>query len=69
MTDPHDIAAPALLETRGLSFRYPRGRWLFRNLDLQVFGGEILAVLAPNARGKPRCSRPWPGSTSRSRGR
>lgn len=49
MTDhPREI----LLETRGLSYRYGRGRWLFRGLDLQLPAGEILAVLAPNARGK-----------------
>lgn len=52
----HPIAAlnraVPLLETRGLSFRYGKGRWLFRGLDLRLHAGEVLAVLAPNARGK-----------------
>ncbi|MDR1634801.1 MAG: ATP-binding cassette domain-containing protein [Bifidobacteriaceae bacterium] len=41
-----------MLEARGLGHRYGAGSWLFRDLDLTVAGGEVLAVLGPNARGK-----------------
>ncbi|AGF72308.1 ABC transporter ATP-binding protein [Corynebacterium halotolerans] len=53
MTDRNDTAHPRpLLEADGLSFRYGRGRWIFRDLNLSLVPGEILAVLGPNARGK-----------------
>ncbi|MDR1512098.1 MAG: ABC transporter ATP-binding protein, partial [Propionibacteriaceae bacterium] len=41
-----------MLEARGLGHRYGLGAWLFRQLDLAVGPGEVLAVLGPNARGK-----------------
>ncbi|MDR2374050.1 MAG: ABC transporter ATP-binding protein [Bifidobacteriaceae bacterium] len=41
-----------MLEARDLGHRYGAGPWLFRHLDLAVAGGEVLAVLGPNARGK-----------------
>ncbi|SHE26240.1 ABC transporter ATP-binding protein [Actinomyces glycerinitolerans] len=41
-----------VLDATGLGFRYGRGEWIFRDVDLQVEAGEVLAVLGPNARGK-----------------
>ncbi|WP_199176397.1 ABC transporter ATP-binding protein [Actinomyces qiguomingii] len=42
----------ALLDATGLGFRYGRGGWIFRGVDLRVETGQVLAVLGPNARGK-----------------
>lgn len=54
---PRELAestsATGLLRVEDLSFRYgPRTPWLFRDLSFTVESGEILSVLAPNARGK-----------------
>lgn len=53
MTDRNDsVPNLPLLRAYDLSFRYGRGRWIFRRLNLTLARGEILAVLGPNARGK-----------------
>ncbi|MDO4887326.1 MAG: ABC transporter ATP-binding protein [Actinomycetaceae bacterium] len=41
-----------MLEAIDVGHRYPRGRWLFRNVNLTVEPGSCLAILGPNARGK-----------------
>ncbi len=41
-----------VLAARGLSFAYPRGRFLFKNLDLQIQRGSVLALTGPSGCGK-----------------
>lgn len=41
-----------LLTATALGHAHTAERWLFRGLDLQLGAGEVLAVLAPNGRGK-----------------
>lgn len=40
------------LEARDISFRYPCGRELYRDLSLSVESGERVALTAPSGRGK-----------------
>lgn len=61
-----------MLELRGVGYRHPGHPWLFRGVDLDVGAGEVVALLAPNGRGKStllRCAaglvRPTEGHVSR----
>lgn len=40
------------LEAKNIGFRYDNGPWLFRNVDLTVKPGEIVALTGPSGRGK-----------------
>ncbi len=40
-----------MIEVRGLSKRF-EGRWVLRNLDIEVQPGQIVALLGPNGAGK-----------------
>lgn len=41
-----------MLEATGLSHRYDRSRWVFRDVSVHIPSGGLLAVLGPNGRGK-----------------
>lgn len=41
-----------LFELKNVSFRYPRGPWILRHVDLQIAEGERVALLAPSGYGK-----------------
>jgi iron complex transport system ATP-binding protein len=41
-----------MLELDRVGFAHTPGRWLFRQVDLAVRGGEVTVVLGPNGRGK-----------------
>jgi len=44
---------PAIMQIRGLSFRYPAQEgWVLRNLSLDVLGSELLGIIGPNGSGK-----------------
>lgn len=45
------MSAPLLTLTEA-GFRYDATRWIFRNVDLQVHPGEVLAILGRNGVGK-----------------
>lgn len=45
-------ATAPLLEVLGLGFRHRGHPWLLRQVDLDVSSGEVVALLAPNGRGK-----------------
>ena len=45
------MSSPALLEARGLSFRYGRVR-ILEGVDLALREGELLGILGPNGSGK-----------------
>lgn len=40
------------LELSGISYRYPKGEWLFRDLNLTVMPGEILGIYGKSGTGK-----------------
>lgn len=40
------------IEARKLSFRYPGGAWVIRDLDCSIAGGESVAVAGPSGAGK-----------------
>ena len=44
--------APLALRVRGLGYRYPNGLEALGGVDLEVAGGERVAVLGPNGAGK-----------------
>ncbi len=48
---PSATVAP-LLELHGLGFRHRGHPWLLRGVYLRVGGGDVVALLAPNGRGK-----------------
>jgi iron complex transport system ATP-binding protein len=61
-----------MLELRDLGYRHPGQPWLLRGVNLSIGQGDVLAVLAPNGRGKTtllRCAaglaRPSEGAVSR----
>ncbi|WP_427868604.1 ABC transporter ATP-binding protein [Leucobacter luti] len=41
-----------VLEAAGIGHRFGGSDWLFRDIDISVREGEIVAVIGPNARGK-----------------
>jgi cobalt/nickel transport system ATP-binding protein len=43
---------PSVLQVRGLSYRYPDGAQALKGVDLEVLGGERVAVIGPNGAGK-----------------
>jgi len=45
------VLGPPVIEMRGAAFRYGRHE-VFRNLDLDVYRGELLSILGPNGCGK-----------------
>lgn len=49
MSSPQNVP---LLRLRGAGFRYCKGPWLFRNVDLDLYAGESLVILGPNGVGK-----------------
>lgn len=51
LAGPTSVDAP-LLELRGLGFQHKGHPWLLRNVELDVKSGDLVAVLAPNGRGK-----------------
>jgi len=57
-----------MLEIDGLGFTHDRGRWLFRNVAHHLDGGQIMAVLGPNGRGKTTLLRCLVGLTTPSEG-
>lgn len=48
----HQVGDAPLLELRDVGFRYKGQPWLLRHVDLDVRAGEVVALLAPNGRGK-----------------
>jgi ABC-type Mn2+/Zn2+ transport system ATPase subunit len=51
-----------VLEAFGLAKRYSRGVWALRNVDLQIPGGSVTALVGPNGAGKSTLMR-WPLSS------
>lgn len=41
-----------MLRLRGACFRHPDSDWLFRDLDLEVGAGEVVAIVGPSGCGK-----------------
>ena len=54
MTSP---ASGALLEARGVSFRYGSGPWILQNVDLQIGQGERVGLIGPSGYGKSTLAR------------
>lgn len=49
------------LEGSGLSYRYGRGDWLFRDISLAVYPGEVLGLYGPSGSGKTTLARVMAG--------
>ncbi|PYI52640.1 ABC transporter ATP-binding protein [Paenibacillus flagellatus] len=45
------------LEGIGLGYRYGRGPWILRNVDIAVEAGEIVGLIGPSGRGKSTLGR------------
>lgn len=50
---PADFPGKRMLQINNLSFRYDESSpWLFRELSMEIFKGERVAIIGPNGRGK-----------------
>ncbi|WP_459967461.1 ABC transporter ATP-binding protein [Paenibacillus sp. JCM 10914] len=54
---PKPPAAPALLEVRSLSYRYPGGREVLRDIDAALYPGQLTLLTGENGSGKTTLSR------------
>lgn len=52
---------PSLMTLRGAGHSYDKSRWQFRNLNLDLRPGHVLAILGPNGRGKSTLLRAMAG--------
>ncbi len=60
MMDKQDMtarASGALLEARGVSFRYGSGPWILQDVDLQIGQGERVGLIGPSGYGKSTLAR------------
>ena len=60
MMDKQNMTSPAsgaLLEARGVSFRYGSGPWILQNVDLQIGQGERVGLIGPSGYGKSTLAR------------
>ena len=46
-----------LLECQNVSFRYNSGAWILKHINLQIFSGERVGLIAPSGYGKSTLSR------------
>lgn len=46
-----------LLECQNVSFRYNSGVWILKHINLQIFSGERVGLIAPSGYGKSTLSR------------
>jgi len=46
------MAEDPVISVRGVDFRYPSGRWVLKNVDLEVERGCFASIIGPNGGGK-----------------